>query len=166
MHDVHFIAIRVAQVGAIISVSIMWARSWLALINTSSAKASGIGRIDCLRMWRGKSHHAAISRGGLFKIVGAVNIEARQGMVGVNPACGRWPSIRAYNPTAKAQGSQYRFIEGSGPIEIVCPYGDMTEHPVFLLTKTRRYRVILWAATYSRCCVELRERVSARQSQA
>jgi len=121
----------------------MRAWPWFTRINTASTKACGVGCVDRVWMWRAESHHAAISRDGLFEVVRAVNIKARQGAVGVNPARGKRPSIRCYNPTAKSQRDQHRVIEGSGFIKIVCPNGYVTEHPVFLLTKARGYRVIL-----------------------
>src|SRR5450830_1830146 len=85
-------------------------------------------------MWRGKSHHAAISRLGLFEIVRAVNIKARQGPVGVNPACGSRPSIGGYNPAAKPKRDQYGAIKRGSLIKIVCSIGDVTEHPLLSIT--------------------------------
>lgn len=163
MNYVHFIAVRITQVGAIIAVPIMQARPWFTCINTPSKKACGIGCIDRFRMWRGESHHAAISRDGLFEIVRAVNIKARKWAVRGNPACSKRPSIRCYSPTAQSQRDQHRIIEGNGLIKIVCPNGYVTEHPVFLLTKARRYRVILKVGVYSGCRVSRRGGVSALQ---
>lgn len=36
MHDMHFVAVRIAQVGAVVTVAIVWARAGLAVVDSSS----------------------------------------------------------------------------------------------------------------------------------
>lgn len=36
MHDMHFVAVRIAQVSAVVTVAIVWARAGLAVVDSSS----------------------------------------------------------------------------------------------------------------------------------
>lgn len=110
-----------------------------------------------------ESHHAAIPCSGFIAVIGAVHIKTRENAFWLNPACRSWSAIRRYRPATKPQGDQHRVLEGRGLIKIVCPNGYVTEHPVFLLTKARRYRVILKVGVYSRRRVSRGRRVSALQ---
>ena len=163
MSDMHLVAIWITQVRTVVTVAIVCALARFTFINSTREKPSCIGGI--YRFWRGcsESHHAAISCSGFIAVIRAVHIKARESGIWLNPACRRWPAIRGYRPTTEPQGDQHCVIEGRRFIKIVCPNGYVTEHPVFLLTKTRRYRVILKPGVYSGRRLRQRGRVSALQ---
>ncbi len=163
MSDMHLVAIRITQIRTVVTVTIVRALARFTFIGSTRKKPSCIGGI--YRIWRGcsESHHAAISCSGLIAVIRVVYIKARERAVWLNPARRRWPAIWGYRPTTEPQGDQHRVVEGRRLIKIVCPNGYVTEHPVFLLTKARRYRVILKVGVYSGRRVRRRGRVSVLQ---
>lgn len=163
MSDVHLVAIWITQVSTIVTITIVGALARFTFIRSTCNKPSCISGI--YRTWRGcsESHHAAIPSSGRIAVIRAVHIKARESAIWLDPAGRRWPAIRGYRPTTESQGDQHRVIEGRRFIKIVCPNGYVAEHPVFLLTKARLYRVILRVGVYSGRRVRQRGRVSALQ---
>ncbi|PIB40361.1 hypothetical protein AOA59_28095 [Pseudomonas sp. 2822-15] len=161
MSDVHLVAIWITQVRTVVAVTIVGALARFTFVRSTCKKPGFIGAI--YRIWRGcsESHHAAIPCSGLIAVIRAVHIKARESVIWLDPACRRWPAIRGYRPTTEPQGDQHRVIEARRLIKVVCPNGYVTEHPLFLLTKARRYRVILKLGVYSGRRVRRRGRVSA-----
>lgn len=128
MHDMHFVAVRIAQVGAVVTVAVMWARAGLTVVDSASQNTRGIGHID--GVWRGsrKSQHAAIARCGGLAVVGGVDVEARQWPAWGDPTCGRRPTIRGHMAPAQTQWEQYGVVEPGGVVQIVGSDSDMAEH--------------------------------------
>ena len=163
MSDMHLVAIWITQVRTVVTVTIVGAFARLTFIRSARKKPSCIGAVYRIRRWCGESHHAAIPCSGFIAVIGAVNIKTRENAIWLNPAGRRWSAIRRYRPAKEPQGDQHRVIEGRCLIKIVCPNGYVAEHPVFLLTKARRYRVILKVGVYSGRRVSRGGRVLALQ---
>lgn len=113
MHDMDFVAIGIAQIGAVIAHPVMRTRPGSPCIPATVRQSIGVGGVHCYWRRRQKGRHAAIADGCWFSVVRTVDIETRQARVRAYPAKRRWPTIGHHDPALQTKRYKHRVVKAA-----------------------------------------------------
>ena len=133
MNDMHFAAIRIAEICAIISFTIMQAGARFPGIRAARRQSRSIRPVDGRVGRRFKSNHRSIARSRWCSVERCINIKARQLMTSSNPAtCLRSP-VRLDYALSQPERREQCIVKDCCTFNVIGSECCVTEHEFVLI---------------------------------